>query len=132
MVVGDGPLRARASLEAKQGLDLVDPPSEASPRQRSEIEEIAAALRAFQDVIVGVDRVLVVGASNPALAAVVVASKLRVPTAAIEGRAAEGGGRITPRLIGQLADDALADDPAAIAAWLAESRQPSRNRDGQH
>jgi hypothetical protein len=136
MVVGDGRLDARAALEADRGLEVLDPPSGTSPSEGSEVERIAAALRAFQDAVGGVDRLLVVGASDSALAALVVASKLRVPAAAIQGGAPvgadEGPSRVKGRLIGQLADATLADDPAAIAGWLAATHQPSRARDEPH
>ncbi len=135
IVVGDGRLAARAALEAEKGLDLVDPPEGRPALTAGEVEEIAAELRAFQGLLEGgaVDRVVLVGSSNPTLAATLVASKMRIPAASVETEArdsAEGESFvINRRLIEQLADAGLADDPAAIAAWLAEPQQPSQPPD---
>jgi hypothetical protein len=135
IVVGDGRLAARAALEAEEGVDLVDPPEGRPASTAGEVEEIASELRAFQGRLEGgaVDRVVLVGSSNPALAAILVASKMRIPTAAVESEADDGAEgesfAINGRLIEQLADAALADDAAAIAAWLAEPQQPTQPLD---
>lgn len=135
LVVGDGRLAARAALEAEEGLDLVDPPEAPPPSMAGEVEEIAAELRAFQGLLEGgtVERVVLIGSSNPALAAILVASKMRIPAATVESEAGDGAEgesfAVNRRLIERLADAALADDAAAITAWLAEPQQPAQHRD---
>ncbi len=130
MVVGDLGHAVRAALDADQALHLVEGPDEELLAGAGEIARIAAALRAFEALLGSgsVSRVVVVGDSDPALAAVLVASKVRIPAAAVEGDApnpGDGSSALNRRLIEQLADAAFADDAKAIRAWLAAPQQPS-------
>ena len=96
---------------------------------------MAVAMRAFEDRLGGarVDRVVLAGSSAPALAAVLVASKLRVPVAALATDAPNRAGgtpdELNRRLIEQLADAVLPDDPTTLAAWLAAPQPPAPSRD---
>jgi len=113
---------ALAHLLEKEGIDVSCLPHDALAGGEGEVGQIAAEMRAFEGLLSdgAVDGVAVWGSSNPALAAVLVATKLRVPVAAIEGRG-DGNDRasqLNRRLIDQLADAAVADHAAAIAAWL--------------
>jgi UDP-N-acetylglucosamine 2-epimerase len=58
--------------------------------------------------------------SSAALSAVLVATKLRTPVAAIERAGREPGG-VNGRLIRQLSDVRLAPEPAAISNWLRDT-----------
>ncbi len=136
IVVGERRLAAQAALDAEPGLHLIDPPDEAVLTGGGEIGRIAAALRAFEERLGSgsVDRVVLVGESDLALAAVLVASKMGIPVAAIATDAPkprDGGSMdLNRRLIEQLADAVLADD-AALPAWLATS-QPSAPSRREH
>jgi UDP-N-acetylglucosamine 2-epimerase len=136
MVVGTAGPGARTALESARRLELVDPPDVRQTAGTSEIGRITAAIRAFEAGLgsLSVQRVVLIGASDLALAAVLVASKLRVPVAAIEAgfRDSAVGEPAGPnrRVIEQLADVVLADDPAALGAWLAGPRPPSSPGDG--
>jgi UDP-N-acetylglucosamine 2-epimerase len=128
-LVGDQRPAVRAGLEAAEGVDLVGSPETEGD---GEIPRLAASLRAFESLFEGqrVDRLVVVGSSDPSLAAVLVATKMLVPVAALESpdgdRDEAGAPRMNARLIEHLADAALADDEAALAAWLRDSQQPSQ------
>ena len=132
MVVGDVRLAARAALDAEPRPASGRPAGRGAARRTpARSREIAAALRAFERLLgerVG-DRVVLVGStSNLALAAVLVASKVRIPVAAVESDApdpGDGSSASNRRLIEQLADAAVADDAEAISAWLAAPQQPS-------
>jgi pimeloyl-ACP methyl ester carboxylesterase len=134
MVVGDRRLDARAALDAEQGLRLVDPPEVGTLGGGSEIARMAVAMRAFEDRLGGarVDRVVLAGSSDPALAAVLVASKMRVPVAALATDAPNPGGtpdELNRRLIEQLVDAVLPDDTTRLATWLAAAQPPPPSRD---
>ena len=89
-----------------------------------EVAQIARGLIAFETLFAddAPDAVLLVSTSNLALAAVLVATKIRIPVAALgtwtqdEDRLSE----LNRRLIVQLADATVADDPATITASLRE------------
>jgi UDP-N-acetylglucosamine 2-epimerase len=87
-----------------------------------EIGRIAAAMRTFEALLsdTGPDALLLTSASNVALAALLVATKLEIPVAGTESTAAEGdrSSEINRRLIDRLADTTLAAEPEAIMAWL--------------
>lgn len=134
MMVDDRRLALSAALEEERGLDLVDPPAE-EPAAAGELSQIAVALRAFQGLLTdeAVDRVVLVGSSNLALAAVLVATKMEIPVAAVEDQADEPEGNgslaINRRLIAQLSDAALPKDATAVAAWVAKPQQRSQPHD---
>jgi hypothetical protein len=137
MVVGDRRLAARAALDDEQGVHLVDPPEEEGFGGESEIGRIAAAMRAFEDRLGGsaVERVVLAGSSDLALAAMLVASKIRVPVAAIgidpPSPAGDVPRKLNRRLIEQLADAVLPDDAPTLAVWLAAPQPPAPSR-GEH
>jgi UDP-N-acetylglucosamine 2-epimerase len=134
MVVGERRLAARANL-GKDGFALVEPPGGRS--SGDEVEEIAAALRAFDDVLGGgeVDGLVLAGASNEALAAVLVATKRQIPVVAVKTDGADpdpqGPAHVNGLLIEHLADATLTDDATALAAWLRES-QPGTHPGSEH
>jgi UDP-N-acetylglucosamine 2-epimerase len=129
MVVGERTLAARAGL-GKDGFALVEPPDGRSTSV-DEVEEIAAALRAFDDVLGGgeVDGLVLAGPSNEALAAVLVATKRRIPVVAMKADGADpdpqGPTQVNRLLIEHLADATLTDDATALGAWLRESQPPT-------
>ena len=112
-----------ASLQ-QAGVALQLPPAELAPRSdASELTEIASALREFEQLMSrdGPDAVLLGSASNQALGALLVASKLGVPVARLEGVPGEGASPINRRVIEQLADATLAGEAEAIAAWARDT-----------
>jgi UDP-N-acetylglucosamine 2-epimerase len=112
-----------ASLQ-QAGVALERPPAEpASRSDASELTEIATALREFEALLAGdgPDAVLLGSASNQALAALLVASKLGVPVARLGGAAGEAASSINGRVIEQLADATLADEAEAITAWARDT-----------
>jgi len=116
LLVGNGE-GAAALAGGLDGEDIVierrpdEPVPESGP---DEIGALAHALREFEETLSagGPDAVLVSSDSSAALSAVLVATKLRTPVAAIE-RAG--------RQIRQLSDIRLAPEPAAISAWLRDT-----------
>ena len=113
-----------AALEA-QGVEVGRPAEGLLPGPAGdEVAELAEALIAFGRLFAGdaPDAVLVASSSNLALAAVLVATKVRIPVVGLvtqpehEDRLSE----LNRGLIAQLADSTAADDPAAIAASLRE------------
>jgi UDP-N-acetylglucosamine 2-epimerase len=98
-------------------------PDEADPpRGGGEIAAIANGLREFERVLGdgGPDAVLVASDSSASLAAVLVATKVGTPVAAIEDAARDPGGA-NADLIGQLADVELAPEAPAIVNWLRDT-----------
>jgi hypothetical protein len=92
-------------------------------------------MRAFEDRLGrAVDRVVLAGSSDLALAAVLVASKMRIPVAALATKApnpaGSAPGELNRRLIERLADAVLADDATALAAWLEAPRPAAPSRHG--
>jgi UDP-N-acetylglucosamine 2-epimerase len=83
-----------------------------------EIGAIARELREFETALGagGPDAVLVGSDSSASLAAVLVATKLGTPVAAVERGVPQGG--VNGRLIRQLSDARLAPEPSAILNWL--------------
>jgi len=109
-------------LEAA-GLAVENRADEAPPGSGpEEIAEIAAGLREFEAVLGdrGVDAVLVTSDSPAALAAVLVATKVGVPVARLRHADGTADGGANARLIRQLADTALAPEPAAIVEWVRD------------
>jgi hypothetical protein len=134
MAVGDPGLASRAALDVERGVHPVDPPDERVLAGASEIEGIAAAMRAFEDRLgrAPVDRVVLAESSDLALAAVLVASKMRIPVAALASEPpnpAHGNPQeLNRRLIEQLADAVLPDDATALATWLEAPRPAAPSR----
>jgi len=88
-----------------------------------EVRELAAALLAFDRLFSDdpPDGVLVVSASNLALSAVLVATKLQIPVAALAEEVPESPAvGVNRRLVEELADGTVADDPATIATTLRD------------
>jgi UDP-N-acetylglucosamine 2-epimerase len=96
-----------------------DPEAAAGP---DEIGAIARELREFEEALGdgGPDAVLVSSDSTAALSAVLVATKLGTPVAAVERAGQEPGG-VNGRLIRQLADARLAPEPSLISNWLRDT-----------
>jgi UDP-N-acetylglucosamine 2-epimerase len=112
------------ALEAA-GVDVQRPPKGAfGATHGDQVGELAAALMAFERLLAedSPDAVLLVSTSNPALAAVLVATKARIPVAALVQPAQGGDGmpEMNRRLIEQLADGTVAADAGAIAASLRD------------
>jgi adenine/guanine phosphoribosyltransferase-like PRPP-binding protein len=101
-----------------------DAPASGGPR---EIAEIAADLREFEKNLSEsrADAVLVASSSAAALAAVIVATKAGVPVARLQSPGDSPAESANARLIAQLADIALAREPAAIVEW-ARDGYPAR------
>jgi UDP-N-acetylglucosamine 2-epimerase (non-hydrolysing) len=122
MIVGeDGqPDRLAEALRSRE-IAVERPPAEPVPAA-GEAAKVAAAMRAFEELLTGhrPNALLLASSSNSALAALLVATKLGIPVARLEGGADDSSGSrgVNPRLIRQLADTALAADPEAIAVWL--------------
>ena len=85
----------------------------------AEIAALAHDLRELERALVngGPDAVLLASDSTASLAAVVVATKVGTPVAALPLQSADGAGA-NATLIRQLADVTLAPEPAAIAEWV--------------
>ena len=108
------------ALEA-EGVETRRPPGSVPSGSGDEVGQIAAALVELERLLEAdpPDAVLLPSASNLALAAALVATKLQIPVASLEGETA-GEGRpsgINGRLIEQLVDATLAD-PASVTRWL--------------
>jgi UDP-N-acetylglucosamine 2-epimerase len=126
LIVGedDRPHGLAEALET-EGVDVERPPKDALPEPATdEVAQIARGLIAFEKLFAddAPDAVLLVSTSNLALAAVLVATKARIPVAGLrtwthdQARLSE----LNRRLIVQLADATVADDPATITASLRE------------
>ncbi len=87
-----------------------------------EIDAIASQLRELEGALGkgNPDAVVVASDSAAALAAVLVATKLGIPVARLDGRGANSGAT-NSRLVGQLADAALAREPGAILDWIGDA-----------
>jgi UDP-N-acetylglucosamine 2-epimerase len=124
LIVGENgrPHAVAGGLEP-HGVEVRRPPEGALPApDGDEVGQIAAALIAFERLFAEEtpDAVLLVSASDLALAAVLVATKARIPVAALE-EGTPGDGHppgANRRLIGQLADATVIADAGTIAAWL--------------
>jgi UDP-N-acetylglucosamine 2-epimerase len=89
----------------------------------NQVAELAAALIEFERLLAEdpPDAVLLISASNPALAAVLVAAKLQIPVAAmVDATPRDRRSELNRRLIEQLADRTVGDDAATIAASLRD------------
>jgi hypothetical protein len=134
MVVGDRRPSAPGALDPDLDVNLIDPPDE-GVLGGSEVGRIATAMQAFEERFSGapVDRVVLEGSSDLALAAILVASKMRIPVAVIPIDAPSPAGNapraLNRRLVEQLADIVLPDEATALAAWLATPQPPAPSRD---
>ena len=125
LIVGEGgsthPLAV--ALEAA-GADIALPPESAfDGAPDDQVGELAAALVAFERLLVEEppDAVLLVSTTNPALAAVLVAAKLRIPVAArVEAAPEDRASELNARLIEGLADATVGDDATRIDASLRD------------
>ncbi len=124
LLVGNGEVAA-ALAGGLDGEDIVPERRPDDPEPASgpdEIGAIAAELREFEGALSedGPDAVLVASDSSASLAAVLVATKLGTPVAAVERAGREPGG-VNGRLIRQLSDVRLAPEPEAIVNWLRDT-----------
>ena len=126
LIVGEGesPHPLAGALEAA-GMAVARPSEGARGAADGEgVGDLAAALIAFERLLAGdpPDAVLLVSATDLALAAVLVASKLRIPVAAALAEPAEDhdASKLNARLIEQLADGTFGDDSRTIAASMRE------------
>ncbi len=116
--------------------ELAEPPEDGSNGAADEVTEIAEGLRSFERALgeASIDRVVLVGSSNRVLAALLVATKLRIPVAAIEGggdgRSANQSTQANGRLIEHLADATVAENPSAIEAWLRDPQSGAQSQRG--
>jgi len=124
VIVGEkGRPHALAGALETGGVDVERPPKSAfGAAHDDQVGELAAALVAFERQFAddAPNAVLLVSTSNLALAAVLVATKLQIPVAALV-EAAQDESRVSEmnwRLIEQLADGTVADDAGTIAASL--------------
>lgn len=122
LIVGDGPETA-SLLDGLRASDLdVDHRADAPPPTDGpqEIPEIARDLRQFEGALdaAGFDGVLVASGSAAALAGALVATKLGTPVARLVPADDPADESANARLIRQLAETALAPDPAAILEWV--------------
>ena len=124
VIVGEkGRPHALARALETGGVDVERPPKSAfGAAHDDQVGELAAALIAFERLFAGdaPDAVLLVSTSNLALAAVLVATKLQIPVAALV-EATRNDDRMSEmnwRLIEQLADGTVSDDAGTIAASL--------------
>ena len=125
LIVGEGN-RAHALLGALEDAGMgVQHASEGglSVPSGDEVGELAGALLAFDRLFSDdpPDGVLLLSASNLALSAVLVATKLQIPVASLAERDSESpAGGMNSRLVEQLSDGTVADDPATIATSLRD------------
>jgi UDP-N-acetylglucosamine 2-epimerase len=124
LVVGEdaGPHEVVAALDAHEVRVRRAPEAALPGADGDEIGQLADALLAF-DRLFGEEppeAVLLISASNLALAALLVATKARIPVVGVdEERPGEGfAPSMNGRLIAQLADAVVAPDAATIAASL--------------
>jgi hypothetical protein len=121
LLVGNS-ANSNALVEGLDATDLAveqrpeDPPPDGGP---DEIDQIAGDLRELERALTegAPDAVLLASDSSASLAAVLVATKLGIPVAHLEiPRGGSAGSNA--HLIRQLADAALAPEPAAIMDWI--------------
>jgi len=128
LIVGEGPETAsiREGLEAA-GVAVerrgADPPAADGSE---EVLEIARDLVDVEGVLTEdrADAVLVGSHSSAALAATIVATTLGTPVARLQLSGDSTPEDVNARVISQLADTALAPDPAAIVNWLRGGYSP--------
>jgi UDP-N-acetylglucosamine 2-epimerase len=125
LIVGEGgrPHALGGVLEAA-GMDVERGPEGALANARGDqVGELAGALLSFDRLLSDdpPNGVLLVSASNLALAAALVAGKRQIPVAILGEEAPEGRAfDLNRRLVEQLADRTVADDRAAIASALRD------------
>ncbi|MEK6326842.1 MAG: hypothetical protein AABM66_04855 [Actinomycetota bacterium] len=125
LIVGEqGPPHELAGALEAAGVNVEAPPERVRDTSRGdEIAELASALVAFDRLLSDdpPDALLLVSASNLALAAVLVAAKLRIPAAAMVEGARDGRTfELNRRLVEQLSDSTVGSDPATIVASLRD------------
>jgi len=125
LIVGedDRPHGLAEALET-EGVDVGRPPKDSLPEPADEVAQIARGLSVFEKLFAddAPDAVLLVSTSNLALAAVLVATKARIPVAGLDTWTQDQArqSELNRRLIVQLSDAMVADDPATITASLRE------------
>jgi UDP-N-acetylglucosamine 2-epimerase len=125
MLIGEwaGADALAGSLE-EQGIEVKRAPRHMSAPAGNEIEQIAASLVAWEELMSedSPDAVLLASTSNAALAAAVVATRLQIAAVSLEDGAASRDHdlELNSRLIHQLADVTLTGEPGAVAAWLRD------------
>jgi hypothetical protein len=123
LIVGEQgrPHPLAGALEAA-GADVARPQeSDFDAASGAELGDLAAALIAFERLLAEEppDAVLLVSATNLALAAVLVAAKLRIPVAArVKAAPEDQASELNARLIEGLADATVGDDTARIDTAL--------------
>jgi UDP-N-acetylglucosamine 2-epimerase len=122
------------ALEA-EGVEATRPPNSLLSASGDELGQIAAALVELE-ALLNADRpdaVLLSSHANLALAAILAATKLQIPVARLEGKAAgeERPAGVNGRLIDQLADARVASDPASVIAWLRAMGSPEPKSAGR-
>jgi hypothetical protein len=125
LIVGEsGPAGALEGALEGAGIDVEHASEdELSVPSGDEVGELAGALLAFDRLFSDdpPDGVLLLSASNLALSAVLVATKLQIPVATLaEGSPERPASGMNGRLVEQLADGTVADDPATIASSLRD------------
>ena len=125
LIVGEGgrPHPLAVALEAA-GADVARPPeSDFDATPDDQVGELAAALLAFERLLADEppDAMLLVSTANLALAAVLVAAKLRIPMAAhVEVAPEDRASELNASLIEGLADATVGDDAGTITASLRD------------
>jgi UDP-N-acetylglucosamine 2-epimerase len=128
LIVGEGPEAASIGEGLEAAGVAVELRSTDSPAAdgSEEVLEIARDLLDLERALSEqrADAVLVVSPSSAALAAIIVATKLGTPVALLELSGDATPEDANARVIRQLADTALAPDPAAIVNWLRGGYSP--------
>lgn len=124
LLVGDGEGASRLADELDgERIAVARRPDESQPAAGpEEIAALAHELREFEGALGdgGPDAVLVVSPSSASLAAVLVATKVGTPVAAVDSDGDDAGGG-NARLIRQLSDARLAADAPVIVDWLRDT-----------
>ena len=124
LLVGNGEEASRLAEELDgERIAVGRRPDDSAPAVGpEEIAAIAHELREFERALGdgGPDAVLVASASSASLAAVLVATKLGTPVAAVDSDGNDAGG-VNARLIRQLSDAQLAADASVIVDWLRDT-----------
>jgi hypothetical protein len=126
LIVGEGgsPHPLAQALEAAGAAVARPGESGSGAPDGDQVGELAAALIAFEGLLAGdpPDALLLVSATDLALAAVLVASKLRIPVVAAlaEAPSQDHAPELNARLIERLADGTVGDDADAIASLMRD------------
>ena len=105
-----------AGIEAERRSGASD-----SPSRPGGVRGLAAEILAFERLLESrrPDAILLASDGDPAVAAAIVATKLRVPVATFADRDRAGlEGEVNRTLLRALADARLADDPQAAVSWV--------------